>query len=111
MNAIKDGLKKKLGLTPHQPTPFNLQMVEISFNKPLEIVPNIRIRIHGIPYIITFMVMNNKAIDPMYSILLGCPWLQNANVIHDWGTNMVTIKGNGTMKTIYVSKYLSGNIK
>jgi hypothetical protein len=24
---------------------------------------------------------------------------------------MVTIEGNGTIKTIYVSKYLSGNIK
>jgi hypothetical protein len=58
-------------------------MVDFSFNKPLGIVPNIRIRIHGIPCIVTFMVMNNKAIDLMYSMLLGCPWLQNAEVIHN----------------------------
>jgi hypothetical protein len=86
-------------------------MDDFSFNKPLGIIPNIRIRIHGISYIVTFMVMNNNAVDPTYSMLLGRPWLQDAKVIHDWGTNMVTIEGNGTVKTIYVSKYLSGNIK
>ncbi len=55
--------------------------------------------------------MNNKAVDPTYSILLGHPWLQEAKVIHDWGTNMVTIEGNGIVKIVYVSKYLSGNIR
>jgi hypothetical protein len=55
--------------------------------------------------------MNNKAVDPTYSILLGHPWLQEAKVIHDWGTNMATIKDNGIIKTIFVSKYLSGIIK
>jgi hypothetical protein len=77
----------------------------------LGIIPNIKIRIHDIPYIIAFTIMNNKAVDPTYSMLLGHPWLRNAKVIHDWGTNMVTIKDNGIVKTIFVSKYLSGNIR
>ncbi len=55
--------------------------------------------------------MNNKVVDPTYSMLLGHPWLWNAKVIHDWGINMVTIKGNGIVKIISISKYLSGNIK
>jgi hypothetical protein len=82
-------------------------MVDFSFSKPLGIVPNIMIKIHGILY----MMMNNKAMDPTYSMLLGCPWLWDAKVIHYWGTNMVTIKGNGLVNIVFVFKYLSGNIK
>jgi len=58
-------------------------MVDFSFNKPLGINPNVGIRIHGILYIITFMVMNNNAIDLTYSMLLQHPWLLDAKVIHD----------------------------
>ncbi len=49
--------------------------------------------------------------NPTYSMLLGRPWLWDAKVIDGWGTNMVTIEGNGIIKTIFVSKYLSGNIR
>jgi hypothetical protein len=111
VNVIVDGLRRKLGLPPPQPIPFNFKMVDFSFNKPLGIVPNIKIKIHGILYIVTFMVMNNKTINPTYSMLLGHPFLQDAKVIHDWGTNMVTIEGNGTINIVSVSKYLSGNIR
>jgi hypothetical protein len=41
----------------------------------------------------------NKAIDPTYSILFGCPWLRDAKIIHDRGINMVIVEGNGTMKS------------
>ncbi len=75
MNAITDGLRRKLGLPPPQPAPFNLRMADFSFNKPLGIVPSIRIKIHGILYIVTFTVMNTKAVDPTYSMLLGLLWL------------------------------------
>ncbi len=111
VNAITDGLRQKLGLLPPQLTPFNLQMVNFSFSKPLGIIPNIKIKIHGMPYIITFMVMNKKSVDPTYSMLLTHPWLWDAKVIHSQGTNMVTIEGNIIVKTIFVSIYLSGNIR
>jgi hypothetical protein len=77
VNAITDGLRWKLRLPPPQLVPFNLRMVDFSFNKPLGIIPNIRIRIYGIQYIVTFMVMNNKVVNPTYSMLLGHPWLWN----------------------------------
>jgi hypothetical protein len=66
VNAIIDGLKQKLTLPPPKLIPFHLRIADFSFNKPLGIVPNIRIKIHGISYIVTFMVMNNKALDPTY---------------------------------------------
>jgi hypothetical protein len=83
LNVITYTSKQKLGFPPPQLAPFNLLMVDFSFIKPLGIVPNIRIKIHGIPYIITFIVMNNMAMDPTYSILLGRLWLWDAKVVHD----------------------------
>jgi hypothetical protein len=32
-------------------------------------------------------------------MLLGCPWLKDAKIIHDWGTDMVIIEGNNIIKT------------
>jgi hypothetical protein len=111
LNAITNGLKQKLRLPPPQLAPFNLLMADFSFMKPLGIVPNIKIRIHGVLYIVTFIMMNNKAMDPTYSMLLGRPWLWDTKMVHDWGPNMVTIEGNGTIKIVSISKYLNGNIK
>jgi hypothetical protein len=28
-------------------------------------------------------------------MLLGKPWFKDAKITHDWGNNMITIKGNG----------------
>lgn len=44
-------------------------------------------------------------------MLLSKPWLRHAKVSHDWGSNIVTIQGNGTLKTIIVTKCLSSNQK
>ncbi len=30
---------------------------------------------------------------------------------HDWGSNIVTIQGNGTIRTIIVTKHLGGEIR
>ncbi len=34
------------------------------------------------------------------------PWITNAKVTHDWGNNVITIQGNGTIRTILVNKKL-----
>lgn len=61
--------------------------------------------------IVTFMIMNYKVVDRTYSILLGYPWLWDAKIIHDQGTNMVMIEGNGAIKNIVISKQLNGYVK
>jgi hypothetical protein len=43
-------------------------------------------------------------------MLFGHPWLHNAKATHDWANNLITIKGNGTIRTIIVIKHLDGNI-
>jgi hypothetical protein len=37
-------------------------------------------------------------LDSSYFMLLGCPWLRDAKVFHDWGNNIITIQGMGTKK-------------
>jgi hypothetical protein len=44
-------------------------------------------------------------------MLLGRPWLRDAKVAHDWGNNTMIIQGNGTIKTIVVSKHLGAKMK
>ncbi len=44
-------------------------------------------------------------------MLLNRPWLMDAKVTHDWENNMITIQGNGIIKTIVQTKYLGGNVK
>jgi hypothetical protein len=43
--------------------------------------------------------------------MLGCPWLKDAKVSHDWGTNIVTIQGIGIIKTIHITKKLGVQTK
>jgi hypothetical protein len=44
-------------------------------------------------------------------MLLGRPWLKDVKVAHDQGNNMITIQGNGIVRTIVVTKHLGTNLK
>jgi hypothetical protein len=59
--------------------------------KPLGIIRDLKIFVHGIPYIVTFIIINSSILDFNYSMLLGCPWLKDVKISHDLGTNIVTI--------------------
>jgi hypothetical protein len=39
-------------------------------------------------------------------MLLGRLWLKDAKVTHDWGNNVIIVQGNGTIRTISISKKL-----
>jgi hypothetical protein len=72
-----------LGLSKLKPTPYNLRMADQSTTKPMGLIKNPKIYVHGIPYIITFTILHNNVIDYNYSMLLGKPWLKDAKVAHD----------------------------
>ncbi len=79
---IKD-LRKKIGLPILKLAPYTLRMPNQILTKPIGLIQDLKIHIHGIPYVITFIVMKNNILDASYSMMLGCPWLQNAKVTHD----------------------------
>jgi hypothetical protein len=107
-NIIIEDLRKWLGLVFPKPIPYMFQIVDQSVTKRMGIIHDLKIHIHGIPYIITFTVMRNNVLDGSYSMLLSRPWLRNAKVIHDWGKNLITIKKN---LMIPITKHLDVNTK
>jgi hypothetical protein len=70
--------------------------------KLLGIIRNLKIQIHGIPYVTTFIVLPNNVVDFSYSMLLGRPWFRDVKVTHDCGNYVITIQGNGTIRTIFL---------
>jgi hypothetical protein len=73
VNIIIENLKTKLGLPKPRPTPYHLKMVDQNMTKHLGIFINLRIHIHGIPYVATFIVLQNNVVDSNYFMLLGKP--------------------------------------
>ncbi len=51
--------------------------------RPLKIIINLKIHIHGIPYVTTFVVLEINVVDFSYYMLLERPWFKDANVTHD----------------------------
>ncbi len=58
-----------------------------------------------------FPILYNNVMDSSYFMLLGRPWLRDVKVAHDWGNNMVTIHGNGIIRTIAMIKHLRSYVK
>jgi hypothetical protein len=67
-------------------------MVDQNMTRPLGIIRNLNIHIHGIPFVATFTILQNNVVDSSYSMLLGRPWLRNAKVTDDWGNNVIIFK-------------------
>jgi hypothetical protein len=77
-----------------------------NMTKPFGIIKKLKIHIHGIPYVATFIVLQNNVIDFSYSMLLGRPWFRDAKITHDWGNNVIIFQGNGIVRTISINKKL-----
>jgi hypothetical protein len=81
----------KLGLPKLKPAPYNLKIANQTITKLEEIIHDLNIYVHNIPYVIMFIVLQNNVIDVNYSMLLRRPWLKDAKVTHDWRNNTVMI--------------------
>jgi hypothetical protein len=110
-NIIIENLKTKLGSPKPILAPYHLRMVGQSMTRPLGIIKNMNIHIHGIPYIATFTVLKNSVVDSSYYMLLRRPWLKDAKVTDDRGNNVITIQGNGIIKTISINKKLGAETR
>jgi hypothetical protein len=106
VNIITKKFTTKLGLPKPRSTPYHLRMAYQSMIRPLGIIRNLKIHIYGIPYIVSFIVLKKSVVDFSYYMLLGRPWFKDAKVTHDWGNNVITIQGNGTIITISINRKL-----
>jgi hypothetical protein len=58
-------------------------MVDQTIAKPLGLIKDLRILVHGIPYAMTFIIIQSSVLDSNYSMLLGHPWLRDVKMSHD----------------------------
>jgi hypothetical protein len=72
-------------------------MTNQTTTKPVGLIRDLKIYVHGIPYVTTFTILQNSVVDSSSSMLLERPWLREVKMAHDWGNNIVTIQGNGTI--------------
>ncbi len=86
-------------------------MVDQTLTKPIGLIRDLKIHIHGILYVVTFIMMKNNVLKASNSMLLGCPLLWDVKVTHDWGNNLINIESNGTIHTITITKHLDSNTK
>jgi hypothetical protein len=102
-----------LGLPKPKPTPYNLRMENQTTTKLMGSIKDLKIYVHGILYITMITIFPNNLVDFSYFMLLGRPWLRDAKVAHDWGSNIVTIQGNEfrTIQTITITKHLGSEVK
>jgi hypothetical protein len=91
-----------LGLPKLKLAPYNLKMVDQTTTKPMDLIRCLKIYVHDISYITTFIILWNNVVHFNYSMLLGRTWLRDVKVAHDWGSNIVTIQRNGTIRKIIV---------
>jgi hypothetical protein len=76
-------LRLRLRLPKPKPTPYNLKMVDQTTIKPMGLIRDMKIYVHGIHYIITFTILHNNVVDSNYFMLLRRPWLRDVKVAHD----------------------------
>jgi len=76
-------LRLRFGLPKPKLTPYNIRMADQTTTKPVGLIRDMKIYVHGIPYITTFIILYNSVVDSSYSMLLGRPWLRDAKVAHD----------------------------
>jgi hypothetical protein len=91
-NIITKKLKVELGMSKPKPTPYNMCMANQTIIKPLGLIKDLKIIVHGIPYVVTFIVIHSIVLDSNYLILLGHTWLKDVKVFHNWGKTLSLYK-------------------
>jgi len=107
INIITKKLRVQLGLSKPKLPHYNMHMTYQSVAKPLGLIKDVKIIIHGIPYAVTF----TSVLDSNYSMLLGRPWLRDVKMFHDWGNDIITIRRASTIRCIPVPKKLGAPTK
>jgi len=88
-------------------------MADQTIVKPLGLKKDLKIFVHGIPYIISITLIQSSALDYSYYMLLSHPWLKDVKMFHDQGNNTIPIivQKPSTVKTIFVTKKLGAPTK
>jgi hypothetical protein len=87
-NIIIKNLIAKLGLPKPKLAPYHLKMIDYGMTRRLGIIKNLKIHLHGIAYVATFIILQNNVVDSNYSMLLGLDLGINMQRLHMIGATM-----------------------
>ena len=96
VNIMTYDTMQKLGLTHLEPIPFVIRLVDQSLIKPVGILQGVKTMMSGLTFSIDYVVLHTLATANAYPLLLGRPWLFQAEVVHDWCKGTLTILNGAT---------------
>ena len=104
VNIITDTLRRKLGL---KPAPFTIEMANQRKVMPKGIIRDVRLDVGGIVIRTTLTVIDMVSTEDSYSLLLGKPWLKEAQAQHDWPLNKLTLTQGGSKVVLSTQRTLA----
>ncbi|KAH7332358.1 hypothetical protein KP509_20G083800 [Ceratopteris richardii] len=83
VNLMIEYMMKALGLTQVEDTPMSLRMADQTQVKPAGLIRNVQNIVGGIEFSVDYLVVRPRSTETTFSILLGRPWLMQADCVHD----------------------------
>ncbi|KAH7278820.1 hypothetical protein KP509_38G057300 [Ceratopteris richardii] len=108
VNLMTEFMMKALGLNHMEETPMSLRMAHQTQVKPAGLLKNVSIVVGGLEFKVDYLIVRPRTSEATFSILLGRPWLVQAECVHDWRTGFITIGPRADRIQLQVSPNLTG---
>ncbi|KAH7293493.1 hypothetical protein KP509_28G028200 [Ceratopteris richardii] len=91
LNLMTEFMMKALGLNHMEETPMSLRMADQTQVKPAGLLKNVSTIVGGLEFKVDYLIVRPMTSEATFSILLGRPWLVQAECVHDWRTGFISI--------------------
>ncbi|KAH7422077.1 hypothetical protein KP509_13G089400 [Ceratopteris richardii] len=109
VNLMTEYMMKALGLDHMEETPMSLRMADQTQVKPAGLLKNVSTVVGGLELKVDYLIVRPRTSEATFSILLGRPWLVQAECVHDWRTGFITIGPKADRIQLQVSPNLTTN--
>ncbi|KAH7302324.1 hypothetical protein KP509_23G067500 [Ceratopteris richardii] len=86
VNLMTEYMMKALGLNHMEETPMSLRMADQMQVKPAGLLKNVSTVVGGLEFKVDYLIVRPRTSEATFSILLGRPWLVQAECVHNWHT-------------------------
>ncbi|KAH7288163.1 hypothetical protein KP509_31G014900 [Ceratopteris richardii] len=108
VNLMTEYMMKALGLNHMEDTPMSLRIADQTQVKPTGLLKNVSTVVGGLEFKVDYLIVRSRTSEATFSILLGRPWLVQAECVHDWRTGFITIGPKADQIELQVSPNLTG---
>ncbi|KAH7422124.1 hypothetical protein KP509_13G091800, partial [Ceratopteris richardii] len=91
VNLMTEFMMKALGLNHMEETPMSLRMADQTQVKPAGLLKNVSTVVGGLEFKVDYLIVRPRTSEATFSILLGRPWLVQAQCVHDLRTGFISI--------------------